>query len=266
MMTITESALRRKAARLDHRLIKSRLRGQPHSNNQGLYQLVDFRNNVVLGCAYEATLDEVAAFLVRDEPDLKNTTEWRRLGYEPIPDAIPAKSKWCWSGWGDWWSANQVRPSGRRRRPPVVPVEVEATPENIAKAIFAVNRAAKRRRDAASATYRRKMYGIAREHAFVKRDYYDLKDRGVALLARIGMAEASDLHGGLWVWKVANYRFHSTLSPKGLTIPEAAADQEEFFAEAKPVERGEMRLADAVALLKKLDDFRGEFDRVGGCW
>jgi len=61
--TPTESALRRRARRREYRLIKSRLRGQPHSNDQGRYQLVDYRNVVVLGDAYDSTLSDVAAFL-----------------------------------------------------------------------------------------------------------------------------------------------------------------------------------------------------------
>jgi hypothetical protein len=65
---IRENRLRRMAERQLLRLKKSRRR-DPRAPDFGGYMLVDDRNNVVLGAsqnAYEATLDDVEAYLTDD--------------------------------------------------------------------------------------------------------------------------------------------------------------------------------------------------------
>ena len=57
-----ESRARRLARKLDMRVEKSRVRNL-HSNNKGLYQLIDWRNNVVLCCDYEVKLADLVKFL-----------------------------------------------------------------------------------------------------------------------------------------------------------------------------------------------------------
>lgn len=58
---IPESTLRRAACNKGFRLTKAR--GQQHSNNHGLWRLVDDRNVVVLGVNFDASDQAVAHFL-----------------------------------------------------------------------------------------------------------------------------------------------------------------------------------------------------------
>lgn len=57
----TENRIRRKAARIGWRLYKAR--GILHSNNHGLYQLVDDSNTVRAGVDYDLALDDAEAIL-----------------------------------------------------------------------------------------------------------------------------------------------------------------------------------------------------------
>ena len=63
---VRESRLRRRAARLDHRLLRSRAK-KLHLNNRGLYQLVNYNNTVVEGPNFEADLHDIEAALERIE-------------------------------------------------------------------------------------------------------------------------------------------------------------------------------------------------------
>ena len=81
-----------------------------------------------------------------------------------------------------------------------MPVEIERTPENILLAIWSVNRAAKRRLDAAEASYSGGLHGFAGHHKSEKDQYYRLKDRGTAWLAHYGHMVAAYRHGQLVVW------------------------------------------------------------------
>jgi hypothetical protein len=61
MSTTLENRVRRKAIRIGWRVCKSRQ--QWHSNNKGEFQLVNCSNLVVLGCDYDASLDEIESYL-----------------------------------------------------------------------------------------------------------------------------------------------------------------------------------------------------------
>jgi hypothetical protein len=56
-----EQRVRRLAGRHGYRVSKAR--GPQHMNNRGLFCLVDDRNYVVLGRDYDASLDEIEAYL-----------------------------------------------------------------------------------------------------------------------------------------------------------------------------------------------------------
>lgn len=73
MASTTESALRRRAE--NRSLSKSRDRSI-HWNNCGEYMLADHRRGVVLGCRYDAPLEEVADFLSDKAPE--RLPRWRR--------------------------------------------------------------------------------------------------------------------------------------------------------------------------------------------
>jgi hypothetical protein len=138
---------------------------------------------------------------------------------------------------------------------------VESTAENILAAVFAVNRAAKRRRDAASTAYSAEMYGFAGHHSSEKRGLYELKDKGIAHLASEGVLACIGIHGRLAMWKGSGYTFHSTLHP--LPLPQVI-DGDLFLAEAKPrgSRRREPRIKDARLLLESLGDRNSKFGRL----
>ncbi len=60
-----EARVRRAAKRLGWRIEKSRARNL-HSNNRGLYQLIDDRNTVIGGVDYDATLDSIAHWIEQE--------------------------------------------------------------------------------------------------------------------------------------------------------------------------------------------------------
>jgi hypothetical protein len=69
-----ETRLRRLADKEGLRILKSRLR-HPRADNFGLYQLIeDRRKIVVLGSKYDATLQDIANYLERDNRHGRN--EW----------------------------------------------------------------------------------------------------------------------------------------------------------------------------------------------
>jgi hypothetical protein len=61
MTSTLENRVHRKAGRAGYRVCKSRQ--QEHYNNHGEFQLVDDRNQVVLGDRYDATLTDIEVFL-----------------------------------------------------------------------------------------------------------------------------------------------------------------------------------------------------------
>jgi hypothetical protein len=59
---ISECSVRARAKRLGYRVCKSRERTY-HSNNKGAFQLIDYRNIVILGVDFDASLEDIATFL-----------------------------------------------------------------------------------------------------------------------------------------------------------------------------------------------------------
>jgi hypothetical protein len=146
----------------------------------------------------------------------------------------------------------------------LAPVHLEKTPENIMLAIWSVNRAAKRRRDAAEASYEKDLHGFAGAHKGAKDRYYRLKDIGIAWLAHHGHLAAAYRHGQLVVWVGDGYSFHSTLIPRGAEL--AKAGDNVVRMEAKPAGSRELRLVDAQALLGSLASVVTNYDRIIPPW
>jgi hypothetical protein len=108
-------------------------------------------------------------------------------------------------------------------------------------AIFAVNRSAKRFRDAAQRCYVRFAHNCARIARNKKEKLYSLKDRGIAAAYRAGKLHYCGMHARLATYMGDGYRFHSRLQPF-----EATADDAPFLlVEAKPKTAREARLMDA---------------------
>ncbi len=186
----------------------------------------------------------------------RTESEWRKAGYKPHPDAKPAKTinfvLYGRPAHANYYYEEQVV---EVRKP--VPAVIDQTPENVAAAVFAVNRAAKRRRDAAFATYMKDNHSFAAHHSAEKQELYRLKDVGIAWLATEGHMIASRIHGSLAVWEGLSYRFHSRLVQKGAKL--LRDEVTTFRAEAKPAGSNEMRIVDAKGLLSRLPDLKERF-------
>lgn len=163
------------------------------------------------------------------------------------------------------WSARTVRriarladsqkAIARKKQEKPAPANVD-----LLAAIFAVNRAAKRHRDAAQSHYRGRRHGLSGSARQRKEYLYSLKDLGIAAAYQEGRLQFVGTHGALALYAGEGYRFHSGLVP----INESSVmmlDEERFFAEAKPRERHEPTQRDATHTLQQrspvpMDQFR----------
>lgn len=102
----------------------------------------------------------------------------------------------------------------------LAPIRREQTPDNILLAIWSMNRAVKRRRDAAEATYEGELRGFAGAHQEAKDRCYRLKDIGIAWLAHNGHL-ATAYRPEQLVVRVGDGYIHSTLIPHGAELTEA---------------------------------------------
>lgn len=200
--------------------------------------------------------------MTSDQEALLTTKELRERGMKPRKGEAPAKvEEWfCYTrrALRYFWRSDQAEPIKRRD---IKPAALPATPENVLLAVWSVNRAAKRRRDAASACYSADAHGLARHHRVSKERYYGLKDSGIAWLAQRGQLTAVHRHGRLVVWEGGGFRFHSTIAPADhASLPNKGDDL--FKAEAKPRTSREMRLVDAEALLSALEADMSAFARL----
>jgi len=200
---------------------------------------------------------EDLAFWQENAP--KTTKDWYSLGFKPAEGQKPWRvvefDIGSRSATAYFWRREQLVERKQRK---IVAEKIAATPENIAAAVFAVNRAAKRRRDAASNAYETQSHGFARLHSAEKKKLYQMKDRGIAWLASEGHLLAEKIHGSLVVWAGLDYRFHSQLKPRGI---ELARDADGVFrAEAKPAKASHMRIIDAKTLLAMLENRTNRFD------
>lgn len=200
-----------------------------------------------------------------EENGPKTTKQWSDEGFKPAYGEQPWRIVEFRLGLrrgtatAHFWRREQLV----ERKPRIIVAEpVAATPENIAAAVFAVNRAAKRRRDAAASAYDAGTHGFAKQHSKEKSALYEQKDRGIAWLASEGHLQPAKIHGSLVVWGGLGYSFHSRLKPRGVELERDAENV--FRAEAKPAASSHMRIVDAKALLAGLDDRTSRFDLLAG--
>jgi hypothetical protein len=200
-------------------------------------------------------------------PDLAvfSTFHLRERGLRPRTGETPAAvEEWKYMsrrGTRHLWRLDQAVPI----KPPAREAQsIPVSPETVLLAVWSVNRAAKRRRDAAASSYEQHQHGFAGHHRCKKQEYYDLKDRGLAWLAHYNHIAATHRHGQLVSWSGCGYRFHSTLLPPDIELPET--DGSAVFIDAKPRISKELRLIDAVALLESLPSLISNFRRVMPAW
>jgi hypothetical protein len=187
-------------------------------------------------------------------------SEWKERGFVPKNGEQPRAYKNRGYGCMHLFDEDQVRPLKKAGVPKPAYTWEEYTAVDVARAAFAVNRSAKRHRDAAQSTYRSQLHGFAGQHRARKETAYQLKDRAIAWLAVSGYLSPVALHGGLVLYRGQGFCFHSTLKLREWT-PETE-DTVPFLKEACPRESGEMRIRDAVALLEKIPDLTSLFTRL----
>ena len=209
---------------------------------------------------YEIPRRDAEPIIVRGEkfyrPDqiepLISRTEARRRGLTVPADAPVERELSARVGDG----AKTIRYDGYRLsdcRPVRKCTERPPNSIDLLAAIFAVNKSAKRYRDAASKCYGAGSHAFARAASRRKQELYDLKDRGIAEALRTDRLSLVGIHGGLALYRGAGYCFHSTLLRDVEPIPEAL-NTENVFVEAKPREATEPRLKDAIKTLEDLPD------------
>jgi hypothetical protein len=123
---------------------------------------------------------------------------------------------------------------------------------DLLSAIFAVNRAAKRQRDAAQSHYLHGQHGFARLAREKKEYYYRLKDQGIKEAHRLGLLAPVRIHGQLAFYLGQGYSFHSALKPKGIELPTVENDAP-ITVDSKPQGSKEPRLCDAIALIEAIE-------------
>lgn len=153
--------------------------------------------------------------------------------------------------------------------PPPTPRPAPAQEVDLLAAIFAVNRSAKRYRDAAQSLYSHGKAGQSgwgryrhSRHAgsFTlssvakrkKESLYRLKDRGIRAAFHLGRIECQGKHGNVALWRGEGYCLHSCWidqSKQHLVVP---SDPEHIRVEAKPKTTKEVRLMDAQYTLELL--------------
>lgn len=184
-------------------------------------------------------------------PELLNKKDWKSKGFVPKagerPREIRPLGRYCEE---HLYGEDQVRPvravAKRAAAPPPI------TTDNVLRACWTVNRAAKRYRDAAASCYGYGCHSFAGSNKSKKENCYDAKDKALRWLISNGHVRSLGLHGVLTVWTGGGYTFHSLLGPEGAAqIPEADAA---VFVEAKPKCAAEMRLIDANALIASLPE------------
>jgi len=187
--------------------------------------------------------------LARNTEIAVSATEWGRRGFHVLRDQEPH----CWlSGrvgsrrsktitWAVY-REDQVIPKRKITLKPPEQIDVLA-------AVWAVNRAAKRCRDAAQSCYQAGAHAFAGSNKDKKEKYYDLKSQALNYLIADGRLQVAGRHlisGGNWaeVLKGEGYTFHRPCPPQEGEAPELDG------VEAKSRDRTEPKLKDALYTLE----------------
>jgi hypothetical protein len=141
------------------------------------------------------------------------TGRQRFVGWKAVPDGFQTKTRWAEEGMRlrkaataaayvfapggsgksqhyELYTIEQVEPKRRIRPGKALPL----TPGNLGAALFEINKAAKRRRDAAESAYRHRKHELAARRKGEKDSLYQLKDRVLQKLIARGMATFVGYH------------------------------------------------------------------------
>ena len=194
-------------------------------------------------------------FREEETEEVVSKTEARRRGLKPVAEHVAEVSGQVGQGaksmsWLVYRISDCVPLQTRKKRPP--------EPVDLLAAMFAVNRSAKRYRDAARAHYHASQHGFAGHSSSRKRELYSLKERGIVAAFRAGRITCEGIHGKLAIYRGEGYCFHSPLLPDGISGA-TGHDDSPLMVEAKPRGRSESRLCDAIHTLSSLPKDRDGF-------
>ncbi len=192
--------------------------------------------------------------LVKNADRAKSKSEWSREGFR-----IKARQRAHGVVHGRHYDYEVYRADQVEPKRPVISKPAQAV--DLLAAIFAVNRAAKRWRDAAQSHYQGSRHGLARDARYKKDKLYALKDRGIAYAVARGRLQAIKVHGGLCLYRGEGYCFHSSLVLNGVELPQSDNDTP-IEVDAKPQGANEPRQIDAIACLSELPVLGDEFVRL----
>jgi len=142
--------------------------------------------------------------------EVLETEKPRFVGWAKVPDTYKTKTQWNKEGMRlksnvepaayvyakarnthyELYSCAEVEPKTKQR--PGEPLH--HTPENIGAALYEINKAAKRRRDAAQRAYDKGAHGLAGNHRQEKKRLYDLKDRVIRKAFDEGLSQLVGYH------------------------------------------------------------------------
>lgn len=201
--------------------------------------------------------------LVKDPEIAVSQTEWGRRGFKVKPEEIRNPLSRIRGGVGngkviEWcvYRKDQVIP---KKPTPAVKEPVLVT---ILAAVWGINRAAKRNRDAAQNYYQAGKHGFAGHAKETKEYYYNLKSQTIEHLAKEGILIPSGFHqfpGELWAEILCGegYSFHRPCPPpKNPQGTDLSLDR----IEAKPRTAREPRLKDAIFTIEAYLSEKGRVD------
>lgn len=207
--------------------------------------------------------------------NLKTKTQLGEMGLKPKNENMPVARV---SAYYDTYNLFSVNDAVQKRKVSVVaPEPFPITVENIGLALYTINKAAKRRRDAAEGAYEFGHHGVAHTQKDKKERLYQLKDRVIKRAKADGIAKFEGVHTQtrndvvriysddedddweydekevektiyLACYSIANFRFHTPINkqPKGTVEIKNLGD---WTSNAVP--RGDLKIKDAEATLEK---------------
>jgi hypothetical protein len=166
-------------------------------------------------------------------------------GFKVKDGAEPVKEKRAYNGgycYGLYKESDFI-PVQKRQK--IEPQEID-----ILAAIFTVNRASKRYRDVALNHYNNNRHGLSKYSSSVKKQLYDLKDRGLKYAYYAGLISCVGKQGDLYLYTGQGYVYHSPLYPTNIDIVTLSEDNISVQSKLKTEK---YRLTDAIYTLQQLD-------------
>lgn len=197
--------------------------------------------------------------------NLKTKTRLGELGLKPKNESIADAT--INTRYGEYNLYSEKSVIQKRKVTLSEPEPMDLTVENIALALYTINKSAKRRRDGSQSSYEMNSHVLARLHKKHKDELYTLKDRVINKAIIDGFAKFEGIHTQefdedsicedeligtkiyLACYSIQNYRFHTILHGFKEDGTEEIIDLGGWISQATP--RGKTKIKDAIATLEK---------------